>query len=326
MSSPIPRPQSLARMSELLLAAQREHPRLGARDGDAPPLRLPEPVLRWLAQLSLLYGVPFEYLVPDARLLPVESLRFFYLDRNWLDRLIDGAISIGTGSTLDNVFNEAFFEQIYAEVDLAQVNLRSELRRAAAPVPPTVGGTLTGFLFRSTVVTGWPGLEVRPVRDGEPLPILRLDPLGDGILLGIFDGVPDTVELIEPSEGLHFGVLTPPPVGSDGDFFVNLRGLGFGGHPAGQQIPDGDGFLRAVGGFRGGGARGVLAVRDLVAEVTRVLPEGALGPDGALTPAGFALQMVRGAGRQTYSSLGELAPCGDTPPKTVRGTTKETTE
>jgi len=39
----------------------------------APPF--PESAGRWLARLCLLEGLPFEHLVPDARMLPAESMR-----------------------------------------------------------------------------------------------------------------------------------------------------------------------------------------------------------------------------------------------------------
>ena len=61
----------------------------------APEAAMPPYMESFLAHLRLLVGVPFEYLVPDARLLPDESIRFFYLDRSWTDRLVDGAISVG---------------------------------------------------------------------------------------------------------------------------------------------------------------------------------------------------------------------------------------
>ena len=48
-------------------------------------------VVDWLAQLRLLRGVPFEYLVPDEGLLRPETMRFFHVDRNWTDVLVEGA-------------------------------------------------------------------------------------------------------------------------------------------------------------------------------------------------------------------------------------------
>ncbi|HTF04001.1 MAG TPA: hypothetical protein VK826_08245, partial [Bacteroidia bacterium] len=60
---------------------------------------MPQPLTDWLSRLALLYGVPFNYLVPDEGMLPPESIRFFYLDINWVEALVDGAFSIGRNLT-----------------------------------------------------------------------------------------------------------------------------------------------------------------------------------------------------------------------------------
>jgi hypothetical protein len=62
---------------------------------------LPDTARDWLAALRLGEGVPFQYLVLDDRLLPAESIRFFYLDRNWTDALVAGALSVGAITTAD---------------------------------------------------------------------------------------------------------------------------------------------------------------------------------------------------------------------------------
>ena len=49
---------------------------------------VPGELRKFLARLRLLHGVPFSYLVPDANLLPPESIRFFYIDRAWTDALV----------------------------------------------------------------------------------------------------------------------------------------------------------------------------------------------------------------------------------------------
>lgn len=50
-------------------------------DAHFGPRIVPGELRGWLARLRLLQGVPFSYLVADAQLLPRESIRFFYLDR-----------------------------------------------------------------------------------------------------------------------------------------------------------------------------------------------------------------------------------------------------
>jgi hypothetical protein len=267
----------------------------------------PDAVTEWLTQLTMFYGLPFAYLVPDARLLPTESLRFFYVDRNWQDRMVDGALSIGTSSTADHVMNAGASAAVYAQVDAAQPRMRPRIRLEEPPAGATAGGTWTGLLFRSVAVSTWPGLEVAASAGGNPLQILRMDHLAGDILLCLFNGVPDTVTFTEPGEGLHFGVDAQADSQS---FTVSLRGLGFpAGTPyaAGAQVavPPGSGnFVSATGGFRGGAAQpaGVLDVAGLVSAIQAAMPQGALGPGGALTPGGFAIQMVRGAGLQAYQA------------------------
>ena len=55
--------------------------------------------MRWLTRLRLLEAVPFQYLVPAEEMLPTETIRFFHIDRNWVDALIDGAMSVTLTST-----------------------------------------------------------------------------------------------------------------------------------------------------------------------------------------------------------------------------------
>src|SRR5438093_13571359 len=70
---------------------------------------VPGELRRFLARLRLLNGVPFSYLVPDADLLPPESIRFFYVDRRWTDSLVEGALSVGTITTADRAQLEAVY-------------------------------------------------------------------------------------------------------------------------------------------------------------------------------------------------------------------------
>jgi hypothetical protein len=268
----------------------------------ASPVALPEAVVDWLAQLTLLYGLPVEYLVPDTRLLPPESIRFFHIDRNWLDRLVDGALSVGVHGTRDDAFNESAYEEIYRQVDARQVTLRPSLRGKAEEANGAPGGPITGFLARSVIVSTWPGVEVRATRGTTVLPILRMDLLSPGVLLCLFDGIPDKVEMIEPGEGLHFGVESTEGAAT---FKVALRGLGF---PAGNPIPAGDQVLVggrpvvAEGRYRAGAGQppGVVDVAGLAGAIKAAMPAGALGPGGELTSGGFAIQMVLAAGRQPF--------------------------
>lgn len=269
---------------------------------------LPQPLLDWLTQLTLLYGVPFEYLVADPRLLPPESMRFFHMDRNWTRRAVDGALSTATLSTAEGLFNEALFEAVYAAIEANQQALRPTLRGKPVSEEFVTPAAYTGLLFRSAVVSGWPGLEVLATKGGKTVNLVRMDRLSETILLVIFAEQPDQVSFIEPSEGLHFGLLAV--AGKKNAWEVNLRGLGPGGYAPGTQIKQGRDYLTGPVPMRTGTGQpaGVVRVADTAAALAKAMPKEALPPSGKLSPAGFALQMVRGAGRQDYCASA-TTPC-----------------
>ena len=109
--------------------------------GPTADLELPETVASWFENLILLEGVPFNYLVPDERMLPVESIRFFQIDPIWMECLADGAFSIGRVLLSDKEHDESHKEN--------QLGALSPKKKKAS-----------GFLIRSDVVAGWPGLQV----------------------------------------------------------------------------------------------------------------------------------------------------------------------
>ena len=177
---------------------------------------LPEHLTDWLGRLRLLYGIPFDYLVPDERLLPPESIRFFYIDRNWTDRMVDGALSVGKTTSREFSHHHAVFNKVARSLDDEERNIRTRLRQTkfatAERLTSNAGAAdMTGFLFRSQAVAGWTGLEVKAYRGedpstGTPLRLLRMDRLGPDILLCLFDGIPDIVDIEEPREGIQFGI------------------------------------------------------------------------------------------------------------------------
>ena len=159
-----------------------------------PNTELPESIYNWFEDLSLLKGVPFNYLVPDELMLPVESIRFFYLDSLWIECLLDGAFSIGRVTTSDHKHDQE------NKTNLAVNNY------------PTV----TGFLLRSDVVSGWPGLLVdgynevvnndQPVDEDKKIELLRMERLSANVLICLFKGEIKTVDIHQKPETLHFGL------------------------------------------------------------------------------------------------------------------------
>ncbi|MBC6479739.1 MAG: hypothetical protein GDA56_20120 [Hormoscilla sp. GM7CHS1pb] len=160
-------------------------------------LPIPDVVSNWFAELELLEHVPFNYLVPDERLLPKDSLRFFTVDINWLQYLLHGAFSIGR-VTGGNGLESELFQKI--------------------PKPPV----LSGFLLRSSVVAGWPHMEIagydwKPTGSLSKLPFMVNAPadkrlslhrtlLAPDMLLCLFAGNLQMVELYLHPETIHFGV------------------------------------------------------------------------------------------------------------------------
>jgi len=177
---------------------------------------VPLDLRQWLARLRLLEGVPFAYLAADSLLLPPESIRFFYVDRNWTDALTQGALSAGTVNSMDRAQLEKLHGPIRNEIDEEERLVRMP---GGEKVQQGPAGTITGFLLRSRAVSGWPGMHVRAYRkevgkDNEIIPeshpdrikVLRLERLAPAVLLVLFDGVPAVVHLEEPRQGLQFGV------------------------------------------------------------------------------------------------------------------------
>jgi len=68
----------------------------------------------------------------------------------------------------------------------------------------------SGFLLRSSIVSGWPGVEVTASTNAAPDPnlpkILRLDQVAEGVLFCLARGSLETVTFREPREGITFGV------------------------------------------------------------------------------------------------------------------------
>lgn len=175
---------------------------------------IPQDISTWIQHLGLLYGVPFNYLIPDERMLPIESLRFFQLDPNWITALIEGAYSIGRTTKTEILHDKFFQKKMHSQMQNSNTIRKTLLKTPMAKMeneslPPLPTFPISGFFLRSAVVSGWPGLEVYPFEDiakTQPLEILRLEKLSDNVLFCLVQGELKTLVLQEPSEILHFGV------------------------------------------------------------------------------------------------------------------------
>jgi len=270
--------------------------------GAATPAPPPPEIIAWLARAALLYGMPFEYITPDGRMLPKESLRFFYIDANWQNAMIDGMVSVGLSTSADSIQVMANIDTLVAEAIQQTAVVRPTMRGPAAVAAARdaiTSGPITGLLLRSAAVSGWPGMEVSSYADDagtQKLNLLRIDRLSDDVLICLFDGLPRRVDILQPPEGLHFGVR--PASGQDPGTMTFLRGLGYGGYQPGIQIVGASAPLT----MRGGSAKpGVLDVATSAAAVkTALQARNALNATSTFTAAEFAVQMVRAAGLQSF--------------------------
>jgi hypothetical protein len=292
-----------SRLTDLLRAPDRRRALLDA------DLTVPPEVIDYLARLYLLYGVPFNYLVPDPRMLPEESIRFFFLDPNWLNALIDGAMSIGRVTTQDAAQDDAVKQLVLEKAAEHVATLRPTFGRAARPLTDA-NTTWSGFLLRSAVVSGWPGLEIEAYQDAEgttPLSILRMDRLGRTVLICIFNGVYQRLDIHEPSEGIQFGADYNPkaePDPSQGPVYSKsiLRGLGANGQqspPAGAPVnvspipvPTRDDTNRVV------------PLAQFAAALPPLLSAAGIQTPAVLTAAEFGVEMVESPTRQIFHNSG----------------------
>lgn len=274
---------------------------------------LPASVSEWLARRVLLYGVPFLYLVPDERMLPMPSMRFFRIDPLWIKRLLEGACSVGRNSTeaetVDSILADEFFK--------IAVNGSTKVRRRPAPeegagannagngntaeLPrPEPVFPFEGFLLRSPIVRGWQGLEMkaRYWKKGEtkpvPAPPLRIDRLAPDIMLCIFNGPLAEIEIRQPPEGMHFG--------ADGFKKFSLRNVTETAKEVGEQIKPKKPVeipFRGIQGLR------VIEVKKLAELLWTALNEPPAnspgGPPESVSAAEFGVQMTESPGRVVIS-------------------------
>jgi hypothetical protein len=230
----------------------------------------PEAIADWFYNLEILRGIPFNYLMPDERLLPAESIRFFWVDSVWVDCLQDGAFSVGRVTPSD---------------------VKQDAKMGSGRALRSGDRTITGCILRSQVVSSWPDLLVDAydtvVEDlgfiapdeATPLVRLRMEKLAPDVLICLFKGEVKTVDIHQKPEGMHFG-LDAPSDPSD-KFTKNLRDIyGEGSEDLIiQDIPWHD------------PTEGLVNISAMVDQMKNLLP---LSEGSKFTSALFGLQMIEG--------------------------------
>ncbi|MBO3457950.1 hypothetical protein G7B40_036460 [Aetokthonos hydrillicola Thurmond2011] len=239
-----------------------------------PNTELPDAIASWFTGLSLLKGVPFNYLIPDENLLPIESIRFFWIDPVWIECLLDGAFSIGRVTSSDHSHDSS----------------HKANNNSPATNPHEI---VTGFLLRSDVVAGWPGLIIdgynkvidnnSSISDQDKLPILRQDRLSANVLICLFKGEVKTLQIHLKPETLHFGL--------DFDsikktFSKQLKDLN------GQQTNI---LLDNISWKNNDAATRTLDINQLAANIKAKLKTN------SFTSAEFALEMIEGVDKVSFS-------------------------
>ncbi|RPD42787.1 hypothetical protein [Chitinophaga barathri] len=188
-------------------------------------------VTEWLGKLSTLNGVPFNYLLPDTSMLPPESLRFFELNNSWIDAMMDGAFSVGRSTERERMRDQKHITSIFPKARAA--SCRQRARRPHLLNAGSDAKVVTGFLMRSMLVGGWPGLEINAYKDldaKEEIPLIRMERLSSEVMIALFDGRLKCLAVHEPPETLHQGVNGTAATG-----FNTLLRVIKGDNP-GQQI------------------------------------------------------------------------------------------
>lgn len=152
-------------------------------------------VLAWIMDKMFLHGVPAHYLITDPSHLEHERLQFFYIDPNWTDAMIDGALSLGN----------------HLGKDVDRVAIKKALNRyidgKILEHPPQI--PKYGFYLRSDLVSMFPDLKVTTLPEPENYPperapLLRHEIITDGVMLALLDRIPGS----DKFNGL---VFTQPP-------------------------------------------------------------------------------------------------------------------
>ena len=253
-------------------------------------------VMDFMVRLALLFSVPYDYLVAHGRLLPPEAIRFFYVDDVWVDALIEGALSTAVDCSHDLGVSGSARSRLNDTIS----GLIAQHHRREQGLPPLTTEeiaadnyrdlTKTGFLLRSSVVSGWPGLEVLCYDGaGDKMPVLRMEHIGGDVLFCLASGAIKHMLIKEPGEGLRFGL--------DDEYAMMLRCWHSGTPGAPFLNDDGLEVKLTVKLQRAGSRDGVLDIAMLAAVLAKNLTHKDEAPV-ALGSAAFAVQMMRSPEKQ----------------------------
>ena len=160
-------------------------------------------VLKWILDKTHLVNIPAHYLIPDPTFLPKESLKFFFVDPNWLHCFIDGALSIAN--------------HIEQDVDTIRSSIKRIIKKYLEDEYPDLGIApsvpIFGFLLNSVVVTQYPDLVVTaPLPAGsKKAQLVRQENISKDVLLVLLDREPSSPDfesllLSQPPHQQYFAI------------------------------------------------------------------------------------------------------------------------
>lgn len=245
---------------------------------------IPEEIAEYGANLKLLYSVPFSYLIVSEEVLPSESMRFFCIDENWTDALVDGALSVGRNDSKAAALDAGALRPL---ADCTQGMIRKirfdkvhKNHRPEAMMNTFAGqeACRSGFIIRSALTKKWKGMEVTGYGKSGLLSMLRSDMIGNDILICIFDGELERVEISEPKIGIRFGAY-------ENDRIIQIKEI-VEGENFGKFIPDESVMLHVE-------SNGKLNVIKTIESMKDVLKQ-------EITPSVFAFELMLAAQKAVF--------------------------
>ncbi|KAL2126961.1 hypothetical protein VTI74DRAFT_11554 [Chaetomium olivicolor] len=151
-------------------------------------------VFQFIMDLYYLINVPSHYLLTDQSLLPPESLRFFFIDQNWICALVDGALSLGNHGGTDPDSPGAKAPGGDDPVRRAIKKAIDRFFKEPLCIQRKPANPRFGFYLRSAVVARFPDLKVSihpktKARDTAPI-LLRHNITDRDTMLGFFSEKP----------------------------------------------------------------------------------------------------------------------------------------
>jgi hypothetical protein len=122
----------------------------------------------------------------------------FYLDKNWTNSLLDGALSIGIHSERDLLL-QAAMNQIIRQKTNAKIGAENQIL-----------GTISGLIIRSSIVTNYKDFQISGFEDTgktQPIKTLKKVKLAANISLVLFETVPKLIEIKTATENQILAII-----------------------------------------------------------------------------------------------------------------------